>query len=156
MEVLVSTNAGSTFSSIGFLLGGQFDTLNNAWNQRFFNLGNINSATSVIRFRGYSNTFFSIRAIDSLRITTGPLAVVGSVAKLARLYPSPNAGRFTLDFETGGQKRVTVMSPDGRVLVTKTTSARQIQLLVQQPNGIYFVRIDADGKAPQVLTFSKQ
>ena len=69
LEVLLSTDGGQLFTRKGLYKGPDQEPMNAQWNLKSIVLGNVGSATSVIRFRGWSDGFGGVKAIDDLSIT---------------------------------------------------------------------------------------
>jgi len=68
LVIFLSTDAGQTFSRKAVYESTVINPMDTLWNKKTINLGSANSATSVIRFRGYADGFFLGQAIDSVSI----------------------------------------------------------------------------------------
>jgi len=159
LEIMLSTNGGSNFTSKGFILGGQIDTVQNLWNKRTYNLGAVNSSTSVLRLRGHSNTFGFTRAIDSLDIKTSPNTGVSQINNQTniQLFPNPNHGLFTLKFENENAHNIQIFDPTGRVVLSESVEGNQYEIQLKDiSKGLYFVKIQTDTKDLKVLRFVKE
>lgn len=75
---------------------------------------------------------------------------------LAKVYPNPTDGLFTLNFETPGKFRITITTVSSKVLQRQTISDQEKQMDISSyPSGIYLLVID-DGKQQSVTKIVKK
>ncbi|MDR1526285.1 MAG: S8 family serine peptidase [Dysgonamonadaceae bacterium] len=64
-------------------------------------------------------------------------------APLARIYPNPTDGRFTLQLNATGKRTVTLSDLSGKTLLRRTETDRSIQMDISNyPSGLYLLAID--------------
>ena len=74
---------------------------------------------------------------------------------IARVYPNPTNGMFTLEFEADGVYMVTLADLTGMVLLRRTAAVQTIQINIgTYPAGVYLLTID-DGKRQSVMRIVK-
>jgi len=78
-----------------------------------------------------------------------------SDAPLARLYPNPTDGVFTLEFEAEGVYNLTLADMSGKILLRQTVKGQSVQMdLSNYPAGAYLLTID-DGERKSVTKVVK-
>ncbi len=71
LQVLLSTNGGSTFTNKGIYRSGSINPIESAWNKKSITLTGVNSTSCVVRFKATSDYSDDI-GIDSLKIVAIP------------------------------------------------------------------------------------
>jgi hypothetical protein len=69
LEVLLSTDGGSSFQSLVSYGTAYSDPINAIWNKKVIALGNVSSPTSIVRFRGHSDGSYFYIGVDSLMVS---------------------------------------------------------------------------------------
>ncbi|MCL2413893.1 MAG: Ig-like domain-containing protein [Bacteroidales bacterium] len=80
---------------------------------------------------------------------------ISYVSSIARTFPNPTDGIFTLQFETSGTYFVTITDITGRVLLQQSVSAQTTQIDISPFSaGLYFLNIN-DGRQVHILRILK-
>ena len=89
-------------------------------------------------------------------VTVSPLtSVETSDAPLARVYPNPTDGVFSLEFEAEGEYLVTLADMIGKALLRQTANGQRVQMdLSNYPAGAYLLTIE-DGKRQSTMRVVK-
>jgi hypothetical protein len=92
-----------------------------------------------------------ISAVCAVTVPGATTDVGISDTPLARIYPNPTEGMLTLDFETAGERHITLSDMTGKVLLRQTVSESTTRLDISgYPAGMYLVTID-DGKKQKTV-----
>ena len=84
------------------------------------------------------------------------LASQNGVNTAIMLYPNPNNGTFTIDWNTNDSKSAEVMDVTGRVILSTTNSANHINMDMSNfANGVYYVKLYSDAST-EVIKVVKQ
>jgi len=107
-------------------------------------------ATSV--FDATKQGLASVTVTATQQVTSAEI----SDASLARIYPNPTDGVFTLEFETDGIFIVTLADMSGKVLMRQTVKGQLVQMdLSNYSAGAYLLTID-DGKRQNTVRIVKR
>ena len=92
----------------------------------------------------------------SCSITVIQLTSAETIDKpLAKLYPNPTDGRFTLHFEAPGTYSITIATMSGAILLRQTVNDQMIQMDISSyPAGIYLMMVN-DGKRQSITKIVK-
>ena len=70
---------------------------------------------------------------------------------LFRIYPNPTGGMLTLEFDTAGERYITLVDITGRVLMRQTLSVSTARIDINNyPAGVYLLTID-EGKQQKTV-----
>jgi hypothetical protein len=103
LEVLFSTNGGSSFIKQATFKSGDYSPFLTGWNKKTLSLLSVNSSSCVVRFQATSNFNVEHIAIDSLKIVVQPTCIgtpsagtisspIGSVVCLGQALNLPVSG----------------------------------------------------------------
>ena len=121
------------------------------WQDRSAGLPNV--IVSDIEFNPALNTMYVStfgRGIWATDLDVFTSLAENSAKTGARLFPSPNAGRFTLELPEGGE--VQLFSVDGRMVHQQMLQRGANRVEAGLSSGLYFARVRS-GKSMEVLTF---
>jgi hypothetical protein len=165
LVILTSTDCGTTWQEVyrnagqalttvtPYYLQSAFTPSNaNQWRNEQVSLNSVAGNSSVqVKFRNvtdYENNLF----IDNINIIGGAVAVnPGVLSNSVTVVPNPNDGVFAvnLNLPTAAQVKLSVFNPVGQQLVVKNlqgfTSGKYGFDLSDQPAGVYYLRVEADG-----------
>jgi len=122
--------------------------LSSGWQTDLTFMGLSANTTYYIFARAAENAnYLAGTASTPLQTTTDKLtSVETSDAPLARVYPNPTDGVFTLEFETDDIFIVTLADMTGKALIRQTVKGQRVQMdLSNYPAGVYLLTID-EGK----------
>ncbi|MDR1666979.1 MAG: Ig-like domain-containing protein [Bacteroidales bacterium] len=92
-----------------------------------------------------------LSAACAVTVTNTTTGVKISDTPIARIYPNPTEGMLTLDFETAGERHITLSDVAGKVLLRQTVSEPTIRIDISNyPAGVYLVTIN-DGKKQKTV-----
>ena len=172
-SIINVTNVTLNKSDLSLIVGGNERLTatvepDNATNKAVtWNSGNTAVATvdnnGLVTAIAAGTTFITVTTQDGNKtavcvVTVTPQSVTStetSDALLARVYPNPTEGVFTLEFEAEGVYNLTLADMSGKVLMRQTVKGQRVQMdLSNYPAGAYLLKID-DGKRQSTMRVVK-
>ena len=172
-SIINVTNVTLNKSDLSLIVGGNERLTatvepDNATNKAVtWNSGNTAVATvdnnGLVTAIAAGTTFITVTTQDGNKtavcvVTVTPQSVTStetSDALLARVYPNPTEGVFTLEFEAEGVYNLTLADMSGKVLMRQTVKGQRVQMdLSNYPAGAYLLTID-DGKRQSAVRIVK-
>lgn len=152
LDVLLSTDGGTTFSSLG-------STLEKAttWTPKTFTTFS-KASTAIVRFLGTGDFALTNQDdvfFDNLKIDVDPTLAVSEVKKTTvSIYPNPFADVLNIS-DVKNVKSVSVIDVSGRLVKTVGNPDSSIQLRELRP-GTYMIIIDMNDGSKQIIKTIKK
>jgi hypothetical protein len=85
--------------------------------------------------------------VSKLQLPTGVINI-GTKAKSVSVYPNPNTGSFTIDSQSQAYQSLSIVDITGKQVYQQSINpARQQEINLNLPDGVYFIRLTGKGEA---------
>ncbi len=161
LEVLISTDCGSTYTSLYKKFGTTLATTSPAWaSNEFFPTStqwrmetidlSAYASQSVVRFKFRNiNDYQNHLYVDDINVTSSTSINENDLGKLFNVYPNPTNGNLTIQFNSVSRNtEINILDLPGKVVYQKQISNLNSTLeqidLSGLSNGIYILQVKSD------------